>query len=196
MLITAPMVQSRVAPKIKRGIAVGRNGKNAAGLLMRWTRSFVKEKGGRALKCVRFGGDVTSTSRLLPVVSRQVKYRRRSLISAAAHDFFVNGSTPVSTLLAYRSILVETSDEPVAESTNNNGTRVGYSPANRGGRRLFCIDVATYWKLIPSRRWKWTQLASGLSQLVLCWLIEQVQRTGGMSASWNWGTSFACSGWV
>lgn len=38
--------------------------------------------------------DVTRTLRPLPVVSRQVKYRRRPLISAAAHDFFVNGSMP------------------------------------------------------------------------------------------------------
>lgn len=37
---------------------------------------------------------MTSTLKLLPVVSRRVKYRRRSLISAAAHDFFVNGSMP------------------------------------------------------------------------------------------------------
>lgn len=38
--------------------------------------------------------DATRTLRPLPVVGRQVKYRRRSLISAAAHDFFVNGGMP------------------------------------------------------------------------------------------------------
>lgn len=61
---------------------------------------FSRKKGKRERKregfetCSFRCNDVTRTLRPLPVVSRQVKYRRRPLISAAAHDFFVNGSMP------------------------------------------------------------------------------------------------------
>lgn len=86
-------------PKIKRYSP--RRTRNEAKCKLRFVwqtrRNFQERKRRRRTlkRVVRFGGDVTSTLlRLLPVVSRQVKYRRPSLISAAAHDFFVNGSMP------------------------------------------------------------------------------------------------------
>lgn len=69
---------------------------------IRFKRGEIFEKEGKEREREREGfetcsfrcNDVTRTLRPLPVVSRQVKYRRRPLISAAAHDFFVNGSMP------------------------------------------------------------------------------------------------------